>query len=79
MNHWSLDRKIPLLLVLAVILQCGTAVWWAAQNDTRDNAQDVKIQKLERRIDATETLKQDLATLKNDIGWIKSWLEKYGR
>jgi len=28
--HWTLDRRIPLALILAIFLQSGSAIWWAA-------------------------------------------------
>ena len=28
-GHWTLDRRVPLALILALLGQCIVAVWWA--------------------------------------------------
>ena len=41
-NHWTLDKRVPLVLVLAIVLQTGGIVWWAATQNaaTAQNAED---------------------------------------
>ena len=34
-RHWTIDKKIPLALILMLAVQSGTAIWWAARTDTR--------------------------------------------
>jgi len=29
-NQWHLDKRVPIALILVLILQSTTAVWWAA-------------------------------------------------
>lgn len=36
--HWTLDRKVPLALVLAIAMQTGGIVWWAAITSSRIEA-----------------------------------------
>lgn len=78
-NSWKFDRSVPVTVIFLLLVQVGTAIWWGGQQNEVNRAQDVKLQRLERRIDATEALKEDMATIKNDITWIKGWLEKYGK
>lgn len=78
-EHWSIDRKIPLVFLLAVVVQTATLVWWASGVEQRIRENTADIRELRAKADAAECLKQDMAEVKNDIGWIKSWLEKYGR
>jgi len=35
LTKWQWDRKVPIGLVVAMILQTLTAIWWAAKLDTR--------------------------------------------
>ena len=35
MNDWVLDKRIPLALILAILLQTGGALWWAASISQR--------------------------------------------
>lgn len=32
---WHLDRRIPLVLILTILVQSGAAVWWASNTDSR--------------------------------------------
>lgn len=34
-DNFSIEKKISLVLILAVILQIGGSVWWAATTDNR--------------------------------------------
>lgn len=29
-EHWHLDRKVPIALILTILGQTGAALWWAA-------------------------------------------------
>jgi hypothetical protein len=48
-----LDRRIPLAICLALLMQGGTAVWWAACKDSDDRFQQQRIEHLEQA--STET------------------------
>jgi len=37
-KHWHLDRKVPIALILALILQTTGAIWWASNQATRLDA-----------------------------------------
>ncbi|MDX2073501.1 MAG: hypothetical protein SFX19_03940 [Alphaproteobacteria bacterium] len=45
---WRLDRRVPLGMVLAIALQLGAALVWAAQLDTR-------VARIEKDIDYMRT------------------------
>lgn len=73
---WHLDKKVPIALILAIILQTGGMVWWAASAAERLNA-------LERRADAAAPYAERLArvetkieTVQDGILEIKSILRK---
>lgn len=34
-SQWTLDKKIPLALLLMLAIQSGTAIWWASKTDNR--------------------------------------------
>ena len=34
-DHWHVDRKIPLALILTLAMQTLTAIWWAANVNAR--------------------------------------------
>ena len=45
LSRWRVDRKIPLGIVIAMILQTLTAIWWAAKLETRVVMQEEWFQK----------------------------------
>lgn len=42
-----IDRRVPLAIVLALLLQAGGAVWWAATKDSDDRFHQQRIDRLE--------------------------------
>jgi len=34
-DHWALDRRIPVVVVIGLLAQAGAIIWWGAQTDTR--------------------------------------------
>jgi hypothetical protein len=45
-SHWHLDKKVPLALIIALMLQTASFAWWASDINGRVN-------NLERRAEAT--------------------------
>jgi LPS O-antigen subunit length determinant protein (WzzB/FepE family) len=42
-----IDRRVPLAIILALSLQAGGVVWWAATKDTDDHFNQQRIDRLE--------------------------------
>lgn len=38
LDHWSLDKRVPITMVLTIVLQTGLAIWWAASISERVQA-----------------------------------------
>jgi hypothetical protein len=61
-GQWHLDKKVPLALILAILLQTAAAVWWASSIGERVNQlerqsamtapQAERIVRLETKVDA---------------------------
>ena len=34
-REWHLDKKVPLALIVTLLVQSGTFIWWAAKADNR--------------------------------------------
>lgn len=43
---WTIDRKVPLALVITLLIQTGGVVWWASSTNTR-------LQNLEAKMEST--------------------------
>jgi hypothetical protein len=57
---WHLDKKVPVALIVAIIMQTATAVWWAAGISARDNEQERRISSIEVWQDGTQQQLQKL-------------------
>ena len=42
-DPWHLDKRVPLALIFAILLQTVGIVWWAASIDARQTAQNDRI------------------------------------
>ncbi len=78
-NHWSMDKRVPLALIVTLILQGSGIVWWARgvqsdQENTRENH--------ERRLMALEQSKERervgerLATLETEMRNVSTVLDR---
>lgn len=79
MNGWRIDKNIPVALLITIALQMAIALWWAGGLDRRVAANEDALKSLQVKIQATEVFRDDLVTVKNDICWIKNWLEQNGK
>ncbi len=48
-NHWHLDKRVPIALIVTIMLQCGAGIWWGATMAARLDNQERRIESLENR------------------------------
>lgn len=48
-SHWTLDKRVPIAIVLALVVQGAGAVWWAAAMEGRVAEAQKAIIRLESR------------------------------
>lgn len=49
-DGFAIDRRIPIAIVLALLLQGATAVWWAATKDSDDRFNQQRISGVEQMV-----------------------------
>lgn len=49
-DHWSLDRKVPVAIVITLVLQIVGFAWYAAKLDARVEEQAQRLAKTEAQI-----------------------------
>lgn len=49
-DHWTLDRKVPVAIIITLILQIIGFAWYAAKLDSRVEEQAARIAKTEAQI-----------------------------
>lgn len=67
-DQWHLDKKVPIAILLALFLQFGGWVWWAASLNGRVTATENAITQLDTR---TETLRGAAQTQAIQLGRIE--------
>jgi hypothetical protein len=68
---WHFDRRIPLALIGAILLQTGAAFWWASSINER-------VVSLESWRQDTKDIAADIAVIKSQIGDMKELLAETG-
>lgn len=56
-EHWHLDKRVPLALILTIFLQTATVVWWASGVNAR-------VAQLEAKAVRADAATNDIAALK---------------
>lgn len=62
-DDWSIDKHIPIALILAILAQTGVGVWWASSVNSLVNVNTDRITKLERRADENTLLTERIIRL----------------
>ena len=47
---WQLDRRVPIAVVFALVLQAAGAIWWASAKDTADRQRDYELNALQQQM-----------------------------
>lgn len=75
-QHWAIDKKIPLALIFAIVCQTGLGFYWVAKTDAR-------LENLERQFGMTMPygeriirLEENVIGIKEGVGEIKSLLRR---
>lgn len=71
---WEWDRKIPIGLVVAMILQTLTAIWWAAKLDSRVVMQEEWFQKNQHLAEKVFRLEERLIAIHEEINELEARL-----
>ncbi|MFG1417000.1 hypothetical protein V5F38_04180 [Xanthobacter sp. V0B-10] len=62
-EHWTLDKKVPLAIIFALVVQGAGLAYWAATLESRVNSAEKVISKLEGREGETREARERLIRL----------------
>lgn len=74
--QWHLDKKVPLALILAILLQTGGIVWWGATASERLSALERKADLAAPQDTRLTRVETKLESVQDGIAEIKSILRK---
>lgn len=58
-KHWALDRKIPLVIILGLVIQSASIAFWAGKMDSRVTSLEYQLQNVDstrERVIKVETI-----------------------
>lgn len=67
-EQWHLDKKVPIALIFAILIQTAGAFWWAATITSR-------VDNLESKVDITADLKERVIRLEEQTKITNSLLK----
>lgn len=59
-SHWTLDKKVPIAIIVTIALQFAGFVWYAAKQDARLGVLEVERERHEVRIVSLEIVRGTL-------------------
>lgn len=59
---FHIDKRVPVALIVTIILQTAGAVWWAAGIQAAQERASIDVNRIEKRVERFETLRDDLNT-----------------
>lgn len=69
---WVVERKWGLGLILAILMQAATSIWWAADLSARVRA-------VEAEQSRQQSAMERLAAIEADVRWIRQTMDREGR
>ena len=68
---WHLDKRVPITLIIAIVIQSVTFVWWAAKLDS-------KVQEYDHRITVIESWQDGIQTILGQVNERLARIEERG-
>jgi hypothetical protein len=89
-DDWHLDKRVPITLILALLIQTAGMVWWAATLSTRveNHGRDISVLQSEATILRTSAqtqavqlgrIEEQITGLRSDMGRLIAAFERSGR
>ena len=47
-SDWHLDKKVPLALIFALLIQTATAFWWAAKLESKVDSNTIAVREVSK-------------------------------
>ncbi len=82
-SNWNLDKRVPIALILAILMQTAAGVWWAASQTARLDTQERRVTVLEsnnsKMAEAQLRAAEALASIKASQDAMRSSLDRIER
>lgn len=75
-KHWTVDRRVPLALIVTIIVQTGGLVWWASSLSERVNTLERRAEASAPQADRLTRVEVKIEAVQEGIGEIKRLIRR---
>lgn len=66
-QHWTIDKRIPIAVIVAIISQTAAGIWWAATTDSRVSTLEDKAEQQQTYDTRIQSLERDMPVIREKI------------
>jgi len=75
-SNWHLDKKVPLALLFAIVVQTASAFWWAGKVDAALGYTELRIQAVEAENKLVRTLSEKVIRIESHMDNVDKNIER---
>jgi hypothetical protein len=75
-KHWSVDKRVPLALIVTIIAQTGGLVWWASSLSERVNVLEKRAEQTAPQAERLTRVEVRLESVQEGITEIKRLIRR---
>jgi hypothetical protein len=75
-KHWTVDRRVPLALIVTIVLQTGGLVWWASSLSERVNVLEKRAEQTAPQAERLTRVEVRLESVQEGITEIKRLIRR---
>jgi hypothetical protein len=75
-DGWHLDRKVPISIIAAMIMQTGGFVWWASATDQKVTVLKERLDAIAPQADRLTRVEVNIESIKDSLTEIKQALRR---
>lgn len=75
-SRWHLDKRLPVAMICAILVQTATVIWWASGINERVGVLEKRIDASAPQADRITRLEVNIEVVKEGIGEIKQLIRK---
>ena len=75
-KHWTVDKRVPLALIVTIVLQTGGLVWWASSLSERVNVLEKRAEQTAPQAERLTRVEVKLESVQEGIAEIKRLIRR---
>lgn len=75
-NKWHLDRRVPISLIFAILVQTGGFFWWAATTSEKVSVLKERLDAIAPQADRLTRVEVNIESIKDSLTEIKQYIRR---